>query len=318
MICQLALYLIVARSQNASAGLSSVASKEICDAVSWLPPDTETLTVAASPGQTRSLAKSREKLANDIFDLAYIGLASDGSGNVWPLRYRFIVDGTRNYRFPKDLGLCPYDGCSILSLDANEETKAEERAKKLAHHTATLNGHHVFVFQNKVTNPKEEDQWKWYVTFDGSYMFCATDKTLFIQVLDRKSKPQNNRALPDSLEQWKYVEPGARFFAVRNFSVFSRHMAADVNMDDPQIVGNTVCLSNDDRKVSIVAISENPKGFDIARELWGSLKTEGWKYDVTTSRIDDRTTRTELDAQGDRSGIPIFVLLIAVGHPVFV
>jgi len=311
----LTAYALALFTSSSQTGLASITTPEVAQVVSWLPPDTETLVVAAEPGYTGA-TKEGSKLASDVRSLACMAF-SNQEGDPLPLSYRFIVDGSKNYRFPKDLGIGTWEGCAIVALQDGQRATIEQRLKKSADHTAQLAGHFTYVFQTKET--EYQASWKKYICFDGPYMICAVDKNSFLQVLDRKVHPHSDRALPDSLEEWKYPEAGTAFFAIRKFTAPYAQLNGITNMGDAKMDGLAVWLSKDRKALNVISIADGSQAFQGDKNFWqGFLKQEGWKHSVDVTAVDSRTTRIVLDAQGDHSERPLFILMAMLGHPIFV
>ena len=80
--------------------------------------------------------------------------------------------------------------------------------------TEQIEGHSVTVSQSK----SEEDVWTTYVAFPKpNIAVAATDRGYLQEVLARIDGKSGERALPDTLPEWKHVDTHAQFWAVRHY-----------------------------------------------------------------------------------------------------
>ena len=94
--------------------------------MSWLPADTETVTVARGPfvfpsmvfeNDAKDRAISDKELAQDFEELPLTLLRLKNgllSKHLQGKRIALALEGARHFRSPAGLGMMPYEGCSIV------------------------------------------------------------------------------------------------------------------------------------------------------------------------------------------------------------
>ena len=280
--------------------------------LNWLPQDTETVMVAAKPGrfELNVRREAESTLAECAPGLAGVGLPSESRGE-WAISYDYVVNGTCNYRFPKELGLMPYDGCKILGLKPRELARLRSLAKRRAKRNGIVQGLVVYV----VEEPWNGDRWTYYFAFAGDLMFCATSKRYLAEVLSRRMQPVTQPGLPASFAEWKYFDKSDPLWVVRHWTPRMNKAGGGMNMHDEHLVGYAMSLSKDAKRFTVISISDNPNGFEIASQDWaGFLKQERGAAPLEIARVDDRTTRIVLNGAAPRGEVPMFMILAALGH----
>jgi hypothetical protein len=287
--------------------------------LSWLPADTETIVVLTKAGKLLGEDPKRRLSVRVLCpELASVGLPSflapelHGGEKYPPLSYEFIVDGSRKYRGPSGFGIGTYEGCKIVGLAPSELSRVKLLIEKMAANKVQVGGLSTYV----LTETIEKDKWKFFICFSENLMFCATDRQFLNQVLDRRAGKASRVAMPESLEQWRYVEKSVSFWAVRQFP-------PGVNWEgvlyDDKLTGYTVSLDKGETKMSVVSLSKNLKGYEIATGFWSDfLKREGKITPLEMKRINEHATKIVLDASSPNGQIPIFVLFAILGHPILV
>ncbi|MBI1756945.1 MAG: hypothetical protein HYR64_07555 [Fimbriimonas ginsengisoli] len=171
----------------------------------------------------------------------------------------------------------------------------------------------VYVFEEP--DPRSVT-WTYYFAFDSGLMFCATNKQFLGEVLSRRSRPSGAEAFPVSLPQWRYISDGAPFWAIRKFTPSSSKGA---QLHDDKLVGYSVSLDKELRLLTVVSISGNPRGHQIATDLWGSfLRNERAPKPLEMTKVDEQTTKIVLDARARNGQVAVFILFGVFGHPIFV
>jgi hypothetical protein len=206
------------------------ASEDLARVISWLPADTETITVARGPFMLaastveenerkdraiseKELARSFEELPLALLQFRNGLLAKDLEGKTINL----ALEGARHFRPPADLGEMPYEGCAIVVFAdslRNEISSFTKDNRRSALKVERIEDQDVLVFQEKL----ERDTWTTFVAFPNEHMiFAASDRSYLAEVLARFRGRIGQRALPSDLPEWKYVNTGARFWGVRHY-----------------------------------------------------------------------------------------------------
>src|SRR5262245_54756373 len=194
------------------------------------------------------------------------------------------VEGSRKFRPPANLGSMMYEGCHVLVFDQDFSAVRDSFIKLLetqAKEVQELASHQVMVFEQKL----ERDLWKIFITSPQPYVvLCATDQGYLNEMLNRISLKAKNRALPESLPEWKQVDTTAQFWAVRHYDkenalrdktspLHGKQAAA--NAPDNQAIGITLTYNpNREKEIRIIYLSGNSKAALTAGSTWnpGSYK----------------------------------------------
>jgi len=204
-------------------------SQLVEQALSWLPADTETATAANGPFSLPDLTQEERNPgvhgdadeAQEIFRRIPVGLFGFKKGLMGSYfkndKVLLALEGSRNFRSPAGLGEGPYQGCDIavfasdiaLGVDAFLKHSSDAVLR-----TERIEGQQVSLFQEKL----EEDTWTTFVAFPKpNIAVAATNEEYLREVLARINGKRGERALPDSLPEWKYVDTYAQFWALRHY-----------------------------------------------------------------------------------------------------
>jgi len=264
--------------------------------LSWLPADTETLLVANGPfwmsnfqigGEdtqnrevpSRELEKHFEGLTLALFNFRNGVLEKHLEGK----KVLFAVEGSRHFRRPAGLGELPYEGCAV-AIFADDLGDRRDAFMKDAVPTAVrmeeIEGHKVAVFQEQ----SENDIWTMFVTFpQKDVVLVATDRDFLREVLARMRGEGGERAFPETLPEWKYVNKQAKFWGLRHFD--RRHAKEDptspfggrktANVPDEQAIGLTYqCDPKRERKATLIYLSGEKNAIRKIAENWFPSSSE--------------------------------------------
>lgn len=198
--------------------------------LSWLPADTETLLVANGPFWMSNFQiggqddKNRTVTSEELekqFDGLTLGLFSfKGSlleKHLEGKEVSFALEGSRHFRSPAGLGELPFEGCALAVFRDGLGDRRDafmKDAAQVAVRMEEIEGQKVAVFEE----PREQDIWTIFVTFpQEGVVLVATDKQFLKAMLARMRSAEGERALPDTLPEWKYVNKQAQFWGLRHF-----------------------------------------------------------------------------------------------------
>src|SRR6266542_5938341 len=230
LVCSIALHAasranpVAARTSNAIG-----ASVDLEQLMSWLPADTETITVArgpfvvasTTPGENdtqdraisdKDLFQNFEELPLALLQLKNGLLAKRLEGK----RINLAIEGAAHFRPPAGLGEMPYEGCAIavFSDDIHTEIASFAKDSRSALKGERIENQDVSVFQEKL----EQDTWTTFVAFPSDHVILvATDRNYLAEVLARLQGKNGQRALPNDLPEWRYVRTDARFWGLRHY-----------------------------------------------------------------------------------------------------
>lgn len=250
--------------------------------LSWLPADTESILVANGPfwmsnfqiggNENESHVVASEELEKHFEGLTLALFDSQNQlleKHLARKKILFAVEGARHFRPPESLGETLYEGCAIAFFAddlGNLPDAFMNAAAAILLRTELIEGQKVGIFQEKY----EQDIWTTFVTFPQKRVaLVATNRDFLREVLARMRGTKGDRALPESLPEWKYVNKRAQFWGLRHFdrsqekedptSPFGGRKSA--NIPDEKAIGLTYqCDSNKERKVMLTYLSGDKDG----------------------------------------------------------
>lgn len=283
--------------------LSASALPSVEDVIKWLPANTETLMVARKAGWLGEMAGELSG-ADEARQLLAIGMGGAETGTA-RLEYEFVVNGSRAFKRPKDLGLTPYEGCKIIGMKP-AEFKRVQAIFKAGGKKILVDGQEGYEFSRMM----EQDLWKFSVVFVDGLMLCATDEGYLAEVLKRRGGKRTGRALPESLPQWKFVDQKAPFWVVRQ-------AASEVKALDKKLFGYAMTLTSDEKQFRVVSLSKDPKGFEIAKDFWEGFMRQEKAHPPVVKKLSAEASEVMFAGDGKYEGRLMFMLMGAVGTAVY-
>lgn len=254
----------------------------------WLPEDTQTVSVVRGPFNIVAPPSELPKNLSAVKQVDLV-LQMDPLGSFHTLTkgrfYKqlightvsFTVAGSRKFRAPTELGGMLYEGCDVIVFQAGLGPVRDELLKQMASQAIKveeLNGQRVMMFEEKL----EEDTWKIFVAIpQPDVLLCATDRGFLSETLNRMQQKGERRALPETLPEWRQVDTGAKYWAVRHYDkddaqrdpsspLSGEQMAA--NEPDTQAVGIVFDFDPSRSKAAkIKYLSANKEALSIAIKL---------------------------------------------------
>jgi hypothetical protein len=176
------------------------------------------------------------------------------------------IEGARHFRPPKGLGQMPYEGCAaaVLADDFNNDMDSfiKENRKSILR-VERIEGLSTAVIREELEN----DTWTFFVAFPNKRtLVVATNQSYLKEVLSRLQGKKGDRALPNDLPEWKFVNTELPFWGLRHFdkgqasmdptSPFGAHMFAEI--PDQQAIGLTFAFDQSKGRVATITyLSEN-------------------------------------------------------------
>jgi hypothetical protein len=233
-------------------------SQLVEQALSWLPADTETAIAAngpfplpdLNPEERNSPAHGDADEMGEIFKGVPLGLFGFKKGFMGKYfkneEVLLALEGSRNFRTPAGLGEGPYQGCDIAVFALDIKVRVDAFLKNSSDailRTEQIEGQQVIVFQEQL----EEDTWTTFVAFPKpNVAVAATNEEYLREVLARINGKHGERALPESLPEWKYVNTHAAFWALRHYD----KKGAAVDATSP-LAGPNSSVIADDRAIGL-------------------------------------------------------------------
>jgi hypothetical protein len=296
----------------------------------WLPEDTQTLIVA----QGRFAVPEESGLSNvDVRQslLGFsLGLLSELPGGAWPKEITgrnvsLWLEGSREFRSPKGLGLMPYEGCGIVVFETDLGKAGEALMASLtsrAQATLEVAGQRVIFLQTKM----EQDLWRIYVTrLEANALLVATDKEYLETVLQRRAIRGTRRALPPHLPEWRHLDPKAQCWAMRHFDRNDTSLDTSsplkkfntLGLDDDQAIGVTFQMSGDNQKAfALHYLSRNSEAVNLMSRFW-TQPGLGLRPQIRELRRGAVEVRFSAGSLADPRGL-LFVVLCTLGHGIYV
>jgi hypothetical protein len=181
----------------------------------WLPADTQTVIVDQTQSKLLE-AFGRGPGEGGIYISTWPPSMVHGAqpSRLAGQSVKLVVEGSRRFRAPTGLGLMPYEGAMIAVFDHDLDDGTARSLHDGASQTETILGRKVSIFRTHI----EKDDLTIYVALPTpSVLISATNRGYLVDLLGRMEKHAGPRSLPDSLPEWKYLEPKALFWGVRHY-----------------------------------------------------------------------------------------------------
>lgn len=202
----------------------------------WLPENTETLrggtkfTVQAFASARDDFARKprgEKNLMPHLRSMILDPLILLDEGKVWePLADKKIslaLSGARNFETVSNFGSHRSEGCTIIVFEEELEVSGEAWLKEVrprAKETRKIGGRDVLVFPSTVEMERifklKPWQGAFIVLLNSTTLLCATSDAYLKEVLERIDRPTMGRALPDTLLEWKSVDPTSLAWMIRH------------------------------------------------------------------------------------------------------
>jgi hypothetical protein len=305
---------------------------DVQQVLSWLPTDTETVIVAKDfllPDLAR-LQNNRELYTKEV-GFQWIALRTWGLKNGSLPEYfknqrtLFVIEGSRQFRSPKSLGLMPFEGCTFVVFADDLSDRANlsfSTALGAAHRIEEIHGQKVLVFQEQ----SDGETWTTYIGFAGSnVLLVATNIDYLREVLSRMRDKNGPRALPETLPEWGYVDTRAQFWGFRHFDRSQGDRDPSSPFWDPQ---KFVKAPWTDQQAIGLTFSYDPvagKGPTITY-LSGDpslgkktldMGNDGSKLGLAYRELDSRAIEASYSLEDSTAPLFVFYLSFLLGHGIF-
>jgi hypothetical protein len=297
----------------AQAGVGVAKKKEppphIASALSWLPTNVETIVVANMPVTVpdQEFVETKSEPAIVSFT-ALMGLPK--KSDFFPgFKAHWIVFASRNVRPAGGIGICPFDGVTILAGETAELDRVTADFSKKAIEKKTILGREVHILEEQ-----DADLWTFYLVAEGDRLLVATNESILEDTLKAMDSPRREPA-HEIMELWAKIDPEAPYWALRTFTDRSRKLSYGMNMGDDQLQGYAVQLDKHKTQLTITQRTKAKQGNAHARMFWGNMDTQN----PTTAKFEEKDGDLEIifgPDEEDWRSIP-FYLIAALGMPAF-
>lgn len=316
-----------------SDGASTAPSIE--DALWWLPEDTESLLVARGPFRIGQLldvevhegAAGLKPMLEAASLLPVSGLYGSRLGeSLREAHVAAVLLGSRKFRPSTGLGVMLYEGCHVILLMEDSARAAEEVPRMFQEtgaRTEVVAGRSVLVKEEKL----ERDTWTFLVAVPRpDIILLATDRSYLATVLERMAGRAQHRALPEELPEWRHVDRGASFWAIRHYATEDVELDPSspvgggdlIGLVDTGAVGFTFEYDPDGSNRAVIRyLSANERAVEVSRDYWASAARG------TLSRAPAPEVRwiedgvVEVRADAELANGLVVMLLWALGHVQF-
>jgi hypothetical protein len=247
--------------------LPSPLPARIAQVLSWLPADTETIFVAnqpfAMPGFKPNDADepSRELSPAELierFELLPLSLFELRDGLLQNFligqKVEVAMEGSRHFRRPSSLfGAMPYEGCQIAVLADASVSRRDSFLKQSS--SAGVKGDSVAAQKIAVFDEKVDDEvWTIFVAFPKPNLVVAcTNRDYLREVLERIGGKVGERAIRETLAEWKFVDTKAPFWGLRHYDKSQARLDPFSPFVDRNILGTA------DRQARGIAFRFDPR-----------------------------------------------------------
>jgi hypothetical protein len=194
--------------------------------LSWFPADTETLMGATGPLQMPKVSRGANGVLSlehspdevrDKFKLYFLmGLLRRGD-EFKDTHIAAAINGSRSIRPTLDRNKLTFQGCSVVVFTEDITARAAAFLKDSASQvvrTEQIEGQAVEVFEDK----PEGQIVTTYVAFPKpDVAVFAIDESYLREVLARMGGKRGERALPDTLAEWKHVDTNSEFWGLIHY-----------------------------------------------------------------------------------------------------
>jgi len=231
ILCFAVIIMMGCTDRNTNPGLKTSRGQiDLEKVLSWFPADTETLQVANGPLWMSNFMigqhdyKNHEIKSEELekqFDGLTLGLFGSGKGvlerHLEGQQVLFALEASRHFRTPAGLGELPFEGCAVAIFEKDLEDRRDAFMKD-AVKIEEIEGQRVAVFEER----QEQDPWTFFITFpEKSVVLVSTNRQFLQQMLARMHGTEGQRALPNSLHEWTYVNKKAQFWGLRHYGGWS-------------------------------------------------------------------------------------------------
>jgi hypothetical protein len=300
-----------ARDREGTAG----AAKMTAQILDWLPTDTETLVVATQP---ITLSKNDETHLGTSLQgaQAYVLALMSGVGggtlfdSLTGKTVQIAVLAARQFAgHPVEangvlpLGMISFQGCAVYTFAEALPNPLFTRLKD-----ESILNHDVWVSGALKGEPEDE---KFFATRLAVYeMAACNDRSFLEQMLANRSGAKHQRALPETLPEWKYAWRDAPLWGISHFRNGGMFGAISGGVD-VGATGITVAfgLPSGVTKARVISKLDPWTAFTGTPELRGA---------ATTRRVEDRVWEISMADDPKAAGMIPFMLMAMLGFVVLV
>lgn len=254
--------------------------KAISAALTWLPPDTETVAVAqdftfTDPRAGIKPGTPRHQLLGPLIVMPLLGELDNGQlhRHLEARKAQFVLFGGRHFKPVSVFGSLAYEGCWVIVLDNDLPDSGRELIaymRKRSREVRKIAGREVFVFDTIIVRETGmgvlPDEGTYITLIKPNMLWIATVPKYLEQMLARYPRGGSPRALPADLPEWRHVDMTAPFWIVRHIGPDApRHF--DLG-GVREAVGVALSQKKDDPEINVVYFPIGKSAQRYARYIW--------------------------------------------------
>jgi len=329
---------MLAGSSLAAQKASSADEPSVEQVLSWLPADTEMVTVSHGPFLFQAVKDSQNTQGPAVSDQELTQTFETLPLNLFGIKKGLLtqrligkhivlaVEGGRHFRPQTGLGMMLYEGCSIafFSEDLTEAMRTFPQDTQSSYQRIEkIQDLQIPVFEERL----EEDTWTTFVAIpDRHTIIVASNLDYLTELLARFHGKKGIRALPPNLPEWKYVDTKARFWGLRHYDRTQAHFDPSsplaaytaLSFHDDQAIGVTTVFNSGKGHTAIVtylsadpSLAKNPAATLIGMDEYPDAKGLNPKYMELAPGVVQGSYSLE---HPDSFSFFVFILMAILGH----
>jgi hypothetical protein len=301
--------------------------------LSYLPLKTETVIVSNKGFVLEALDPEKMELTTGrLIHHAIVGLPpefldTDLGGQFRGRRVTTIVQGSRGFRPPTDVGRVIYAGASFIifesDVDLARETKTGVDVDKALLGPVRwdrVGRHRALRFSVK----SDEDVWTYFVAqLAPKIVVCATDRVYLQETLERVASPGNERAFPAMLAEWRSLNTKRPFWGMRHYDRSGElHGPPSALSDDKGAVGCSFSFDERRDRFDLTYISRSNNAPTVMRDVFQLAQGDRFLNDIQSHgihivRFVVASRNTKRDRENAGCAPSIWVILGELGHAIY-
>lgn len=292
--------------------LSAQGGKLADSILTWLPADTETLVVAQEPlailreRQTTMPAALEEAQGYVLGMLAaaeketLLGALQGRTVTLAALGARHFTNHAPDPRGFLPLGLIAYQGCAIYEFSEPVPDSMLARPPD-----ESVMGQRVWTSTGTQSDAPDADTF-FLSLLEPQLVIVCNNREFLREIVSRRGLPQQPRALPASLPEWKLVDRTAPLWALSHYAADGIGASA---LDITDAVGIAVAFGKPSNSVTALMISKSDPWTKIAA-------SPDFRQAAKSRKVSDNVWELSTTSDAEAGFFATFVLMAALGFVV--
>lgn len=262
--------------------------------INWVPTDVETLVVATKPFIVKKYSETEPNLSLHCLTLARLLYQKSSLEGKTVL---VAIEACRDFWYPGGNDTNIDEGCHIYLFRESINLSLNELPGKIVR----LDGVDVV----KDTVDVGAGSMESYLAQPTKNVLVLASSERYMRTILRRMKiKSSDRAMPESLPEWKYVSKNASFYALRHYDKTSQDpmspypkgsMWDAYGVADKEAIGFAVSSSSyTPSTLSFWYLSNNPAGVDTVAQMFSD---DGARKDVTSKLVSNNCWKVEVSSK---------------------